>query len=300
MLLKQIFSSFDFLKPAFYKLEKSVASQSIPAVHEIAGRQKLADFPAAGTEKSFDHSLWTTLLQKYVSTDASHTLDDVTGVHLVDYRSLAADDDFGRYLSILETAANPTTSLPPPEQLAFWMNAYNALCISVLLSHTRDQPDAPPLNSINELSQAGGKPVWDQPAGTVVGETVSLNDIEHVHLRAKWDEPAVHACIVCASASCPNLRPEAYTGAHVRAQMDDQVRTWMKNPTKGLLYDAKTHRLTVSRIFLWFGDDFGGWHGLQQWLPLYLDEEDPLRKRLAAHKTVSLRFFEYSWKMNRQ
>ena len=100
--------------------------------------------------------------------------------------------------------------------------------------------------------------MWDLPAGTVCGRKYSLNEIEHDELRKKWDEPAVHACIVCASASCPDLRPQAFVASKLREQMDDQLRAWMANPTKGFVADQGTGEIKMSRIFLWFADDFGG------------------------------------------
>ena len=242
-------------------------------------------------------SAWDALLKKYVNTDyASNSIGDVTGIALVDYDGLGSDEKFKSYLDTL--AATDVAKLPQPEQLAFWMNAYNALCISLLVNAMKQRKEAgePPLQSINDLSQPNA-PVWDMPAGMVAGQRVSLNHIEHEQLRKVWDEPAVHGCIVCASASCPNLRPEAFVGTMLREQMIDQMRLWMKNDSKGLKLDG--NRLILSRIFLWFGDDFGGWDGLRTtWLPQYLQDEE-LKAKLAKNK-LKVRFFEYSWKMNRQ
>ena len=242
-------------------------------------------------------SAWDALLKKYVNTDyASNSIGDVTGIALVDYDGLGSDEKFKSYLDTL--AATDVAKLPQPEQLAFWMNAYNALCISLLVNAMKQRKEAgePPLQSINDLSQPNA-PVWDMPAGMVAGQRVSLNHIEHEQLRKVWDEPAVHGCIVCASASCPNLRPEAFVGTMLREQMIDQMRLWMKNDSKGLKLDG--NRLILSRIFLWFGDDFGGWDGLRTtWLPQYLQDEE-LKAKLAKNK-LKVRFLKYSWKMNRQ
>ena len=295
MLLK---NALDFFKPAYYLLEKSVAGKSIPAVHEIEGRRKLSDYelPASNV---MDHAAWDALLKKYVNTDASNTIGDVTGIALVDYAGMGTDPDFKSYLETLATTE--ASKLPKPEQLAFWMNAYNAICISLLVDAMKnkdgDAEDAEPLQSINGLSKPN-QPVWDMPAGKVAGESVSLNFIEHEQLRKVWDEPAVHGSIVCASASCPNLRPEAFVGTRVREQMDDQMRLWMKNDTKGLKLEDDGNKLMLSRIFLWFGDDFGGAAGLRKWLPQYLDD-DELKEKITQNK-LKVRFFEYSWKMNRQ
>ena len=56
------------------------------------------------------------------------------------------------------------------------------------------------------------KEIWDVPAGAVAGQTLSLNEIEHGVIRTRWDEPRVHACVNCASRSCPDLLGQAYRG----------------------------------------------------------------------------------------
>ena len=304
MVLSKLAQSplLDFFKPAYYKVEKKVASQQIPAVHEIPNRKKLSDFTSkANVEDVMDHAVWDALLKQYVNTDASNTIGDVTGIHLVDYAGIGADPQFEAYLQTL--AITDPSTLTEPEQLAFWMNAYNAFCISLLVNAMKKNNEEEPqdLQSINDLSKPN-LPVWDLPAGTVGGEhgVVSLNYVEHEQLRKVWAEPAVHACIVCASASCPNLRAEAFVGSRVREQMDDQVRLWLQNDSKGFRYDGKT--LFLSRIFLWFADDFGGWNGgLQEWLAQYLKDNETggIQKQLAANKIKKVRYFEYSWKMNR-
>ena len=48
--------------------------------------------------------------------------------------------------------------------------------------------------------------------GAVAGQTLSLNEIEHGVIRTRWDEPRVHACVNCASRSCPDLLGQAYRG----------------------------------------------------------------------------------------
>lgn len=300
MALKRLAETFDFLKPSLYQVEKAVASKQIPSVVNIPNRKKLSDFaPVTTADVVFDHSLWDAVLKKHV-VDTNGSIGKVNGIHLVDYTSLSKSTDFKSYLGQLESA--DVSSLPEPEQLAFWMNAYNALCISLLIQNMDETRGSNGQHSINNLSNnKGGKSVvvWDQKAGVIGGKDYSLNDIEHRELRGQWAEPAVHACIVCASASCPNLRPEAFIGSKVADQMNDQMRSWMMNDTKGLLFESKNNnKLYLSRIFLWFSDDFGGWDGIREWLPQFVD--DGTLKSQIAKNTVKLRFFEYDWQMNRK
>lgn len=201
---------WDLFKPLYYQLEKSVAGKQIPRVADIANRRTLKDHPLQPSDPSFDHSLWDGVLKRHVTPDC--TFGSVTGVNGVDYDGVAADSDFGSYLEALKE--NDPTKLPAAEQLAFWINAYNALCISLIVEHERTGEK---LKSINDLTTDQAGTVWDQTAGSVGGTAVSLNDIEHNQLRKVWDEPSLHGCIVCASSSCPNLRPEAFVGTFIAA-----------------------------------------------------------------------------------
>eukprot|EP00527_Entomoneis_sp_CCMP2396_P009250 CAMPEP_0198138240 /NCGR_PEP_ID=MMETSP1443-20131203/1656_1 /TAXON_ID=186043 /ORGANISM="Entomoneis sp., Strain CCMP2396" /LENGTH=292 /DNA_ID=CAMNT_0043799935 /DNA_START=140 /DNA_END=1018 /DNA_ORIENTATION=+ len=291
MMLKQLSNTFDFLKPSLYKVEKSVAARSIPFVMDVPDRKKLSDFDQVTTDE-FDHSLWDDILKAHI-VDLDGTIKEVKGIHLLDYDAISKDEKFEKYLTQLKEAK--VEALPQPEQLAFWMNAYNALCVSLLLKNADRVQGSDGKYSINNLSE-NGSPVWDREAGVIGGQPFSLNDVEHKELRGKWNEPALHGCIVCASGSCPNIRKEAFVGSKVREQMDDQIRSWMKNDTKGLKLEGR--KLYLSRIFLWFGDDFGGWEGLRQWLPQYIEDEE-VKSRIQKDD-VAVRFFDYNWETNRK
>lgn len=269
-----------------------VASKSIPNVSTLTGRKKLSDYPNSNSSKQpalFDHAKWNTVLKRHVTVGAGIS-GDVSGINLVDYAGVTADDDFSQYLVQLEEA--DVAKLQPAEQLAFWMNAYNALCINLIIQHEKNNNVK--IGSINELTTENN-PVWDQVAGKVAGDEISLNNIEHDQLRKVWDEPLLHACIVCASASCPNLRPEAFVVSKLKEQMEDQMRLWMKNDSKGI--KLTDNSLELSRIFLWFGADFGEWKGIQKFLPQHIEDAD-LKARV-ADGNVSVRYFEYGWQINR-
>jgi Protein of unknown function, DUF547 len=174
------------------------------------------------------------------------------------------------------------------------MNAYNALCINIILQY--EARNSCQISSITELSQKNN-PVWDQIAGKIGGNEISLNDIEHERLRKVWDEPLIHACIVCASASCPDLRAEAFVVSSLRDQMEDQMRIWLKNDSKGI--NLLDNSLQLSRIFLWFSADFGELAGIKTFLSKYSNEDnESLRERLANGK-LAVQYFDYNWKINR-
>ena len=247
----------------YYKLEQSVASKQIPALSTAeAPLKKLADGPGA----TFDHGPWDALLKTHVKNGR------------VDYDGLQADKPkFDAYVASLAQA--DVAKLSPKENFAFHCNAYNALCIGKIL-------DEKPAKSILDLSTKQ-QTVWDSRAGIIGGEAVSLNNIEHNKLRLVFAEPRVHACLVCASASCPDLAPYAFTGRELDAQLADRTRTWLANPTKGFASERNGAVARLSRIFLWFEADF----------------DDTLAfaraNGAAADGAPAVRYFEYDWSLNK-
>ncbi|KAG8457318.1 hypothetical protein KFE25_003576 [Diacronema lutheri] len=280
----------DMLEPLLNRLEKRVAARQIPPAHTAVGRQRLADVPRAGGA-TFDHAAWDRCLKAHVRPGG--TAGAIAGVHLVDYAGLAADPDFDAYLAQLAAADVP--ALGARERLALYINAYNALCCAHVVRHVRDATaDAPPLRSILEL-KSPGEVVWDRYAGTVGGERLSLNQVEHDKLRRAWAEPAVHACIVCASASCPDLRAEAFVAPRLEEQMSAQLAAWLAHPAKGAIAEGPG-RVRLSRILLWFEDDWGGAAGVRAFL-LGQPLADGVAAALSAPRPA-VRFFEYDWRLN--
>jgi Protein of unknown function, DUF547 len=300
--------SWPLLRSAYYRAEKYGASKNIPSVVNIPHRSRLADV-ADSSGSSFDHSLWNDVLTRHVAPYRHFTFGSIQDVTAVDYACIALDQSFSQYLNALATLPEPP---PPgtPDHLAFWINVYNAACIHLIVQYESVSGIA--ISSINDLSTSD-RAVWDQPAVVVAGRSYTLNDIEHVQLRQQWNEPAIHACIVCASASCPNLRWEAFDGtsaAKLQPQMQDQMVQWLSNETKGSLMRRTKYsvELELSRIFLWFSDDFAQLeksNGVIAYVSSLLqggdaNHADPLVS--SGHGTGCpriVRYLPYDWSINR-
>lgn len=144
------------------------------------------------------------------------------------------------------------------EKLAFWINAYNAFTIKVIIDNYPIKRSFSlvgifyaPSNSILQI-----KGVWDKLQYRVAGRLITLGDIEHEILRKDFNEPRIHMAIVCASISCPDLANQAYTGDEIEEQLTEASVRFINNPDKGALIDEKDNRVKVSKIFKWFGEDF--------------------------------------------
>ncbi len=167
----------------------------------------------------------------------------------VDYAALRKDPLYTKVYTGL-ARFDPARLAGREERLAFYINAYNILAIKVVLDNW-------PLASIKD---AGGlfSPVWNQTAGVIGGRRFSLDEIEHEILRPMGD-PRIHMAIVCASVSCPDLRPEPYRAARLQQQLDRQAGDFLANPGKGLRITEDGIR--VSKIFDWFEEDFAKAYG---------------------------------------
>ncbi len=178
---------------------------------------------------------------------------------LVRYTDLKAHrrvlDDFARQMKGADGTA--VASWPAPDQIAFWINAYNGLTLLAVVDHYPIEPSfwaafRFPANSIRQISG-----VWDELQFDVAGRRLTLDDIEHHILRRDFDEPRIHMALVCAALGCPPLRAEPYSGDRLDAQLDDQSRRFLSNPAKCRI-DPGGGVVELSPIFDWYGADFIG------------------------------------------
>jgi hypothetical protein len=182
------------------------------------------------------------------------------------------------------------------EKKAFWINAYNALTIRTLLDE--DLPGTVPHAAFF------GKNIFKQEDYRIAGKVRSLNEIEHEILRKRFDDPRIHAALVCGASSCPRLRPEPYTGAGIDRQLNEEVRRWLqkgrnKAGRRKNRLDTEANILYVSEIFKWFEEDFdgGGEEGVLAFVYRYVDEET--REYMKRHD-VKIEHLDYDWSLNNQ
>ncbi len=179
--------------------------------------------------QKLDHSKWTDILQSYVAENGA-----------VNYKELQKNPKpLNAYLSHLATNA-PKDNWSKVEKMAFWINAYNAYTIQLIL-------DNYPTESIKDIRDP-----WGQTFFEIGGKTMALNTIEHEILRPMGD-PRIHFAIVCASESCPKLLNCAYESKTLTDQLDQAAREFINDTSKNSISESK---ITISKIFKWFKSDF--------------------------------------------
>ena len=127
------------------------------------------------------------------------------------------------------------------EQMAYWINLYNALTVDIVLQH-------PQKKSIKRMgARLFSFGPWDDPVIKIAGQTLTLNDIEHRILRPIWQDHRIHYAVNCASVSCPNLSAIAFSGALLEPALSAAERTYINHP-RGVSVD-NPDSLTLSSIF---------------------------------------------------
>jgi hypothetical protein len=143
--------------------------------------------------------------------------------------------------------------------VALWINAYNAYTIQLVNKHGERRSIRNINKSFGGLVKAYGP--WREKLATVGGRAYGLDEIEQDILRKRFQEPRIHFALVCAAMGCPPLRSEAFTGARLDAQLDDQARAFLlRSPEKNRV-DVAARTVHLSPIFVGFRDyikDFGG------------------------------------------
>ena len=212
------------------------------------------------------HFLFDELLKKYVSDNGN-----------VDYEGFKnSREKLLGYISILQNTFPKLDKLKPSKEqkLAYWINAYNALTIDLILQNY-------PLKSIKDID----KP-WDQRLWKFGNKWLNLNDIEHQILR-KMDEPRIHFAIVCASFSCPKLQNTAFTVSDIETQLTTATKEFLDDSTKNYI---SQNNLRLSKILKWFAKDFKTNGSLIDFLNKYTEIEISSKAKKS--------FKDYNWDLN--
>ena len=247
----------------------------------FAGILLLAVFALRAVAVPFDqsHSLYDRVLKTYVKNA------------LVDYAGLKAHpQNLDRYLQELASVDEAQfKTWTVNQQLAFLINAYNASTLKLVADHY-------PIASIKDIGGLFGSP-FRQDAVRLFGRTMTLDDLEHGIIRPRYHDPRVHFALVCGARSCPQLRSEAYVGSRLDEQLRSQGRWFMLWRNQ---FDLENKSASLSSIFHWFSEDFGGnQSALLHFIAPYTEEG--VRQSLESDpESWNITYVKYDWALNVQ
>jgi hypothetical protein len=220
----------------------------------------------------------------------------------VNYDALAADreglDHYYLHLAMVSPRSHPELFPTREDELAYWINAYNAAVLVTVLEHY-------PIDGVGDVeaplllrpflfgnARLAGFFVFQEV--TLGGERMNLYDLENDIIRV-YGEPRIHFAINCASVGCPFLPREAFHPRRLDAQLDRETRRFFASPEK-LRIDHENRVLHLSSILDWFEEDFGG--DLRGYVRRYVAPDVQAELDRAAGYRVQ--FIEYDWGLNRQ
>lgn len=230
-----------------------------------------------------DYSAWNAILHKYY--------DPARGM---DYAALKAHDAGALQNLRQQLGRVNVAALNRKQQLAYWINVYNVNTVATIV-------ESYPVESIRDISTDPiiRLNVFKKERIPVGSAKLSLDDVENAKIREGFHDPRIHFAINCAARSCPPIRPEAYNGASVDAQLDDQVRRFLSGPL-GARFETKGNDVTVhvTKIMDWFNKDFEQWAGGKAaFLRRYVT---PDKQRLIdrAGSELDFEYHDYDWSLN--
>ena len=214
-------------------------------------------------------------------------IKDTNGIARVDYKAVSATDKANLASFLDQLQQIDPGNLEREDQLAYWINLYNAQTIRVVL-------DAYPVSSIRKIKDGPFSiGPWNRKDVVINGTALSLNDIEHRIIRPTFDEPRIHYALNCAAASCPNLAPQAWRGAGMDAAFEAVELSYLADD-RGIIIGADG-RVTASKIFIWFREDFGA---NEDQILARLISKSPAPKAAALKARGRIDQYEYDWSLN--
>jgi hypothetical protein len=220
------------------------------------------------------HRKWDELVKAYVSEQG-----------MINYKGMKQDEaKLDEYLTLLSSTPVKKGEWTEDQQLAYWINAYNAYTVKLILNHY-------PLQSIKDIKSEAETP-WDIGFFEIGGKKYTLNEIEHQTLRKQFEtDPRYHFALVCAAMSCPRLRTEAYIPEILDEQLDDQGRIFIAASSKNEIVSAE--KAVLSPYFDWYAKDFKqGDESVIGWVNKFSDTK--------LNKDVDISYKDYDWSLNEQ
>lgn len=242
-----------------------------------------------------EHKLFTAELKKYIDKDLVHY-----------NRWKHYQDGLKFYIATLSALTGEEyKNFTEPEKKAFWLNAYNALTIKLVLDHYPISGKTPwyPKDSIRQIDG-----FWEKNHFKIADRDVTLETIMHKLIRSRHGDPRMHFMVVPASKGCLPLRNTAYTADNLDADLKAAQSAFL-NDAKQVRFDAKNKQVFLSQIFEWFPLDFAKAAGFVKMpLPPPTDEEiiltyilgiaPPAVRDQFSVKDTKVSFIPYDWSLN--
>lgn len=267
--------------------------------------QRILNPPVAQTAEVLDSQQVASRLKQAINGLKGHFYDTDTGK--IKYAAMKGSEAYQEYLAAAARLRGLNlSSLETQEQrLAFWINLYNALVVHGIIELGVE-------NSVREVGR-----FFEEVAYAVGEEVFSLDAIEHGILRGNQrkhlfagrpfgagdqrlalmlpqPEPRIHFTLVCGSKSCPPIG--TYQEDKIARQLELAAGSFINSDNVRI--DPGKRELKLSKIFDWYGKDFGSKAQLLQFIAGY--RRDPAEQAWLREQgtRVRIQWLPYDWGLN--
>ncbi len=157
---------------------------------------------------------------------------------------------------------------------AFYINAYNILVIKQVVD----------LYPIYGPLKVDG--FFTGIKNTVMGQEMTLDELEKGNLYVQFPDPRLHFVLVCAAKGCPPVGGFSYKPDNLENQLTERTKDVLNLDWFIRVNGKKTE---ISQLFDWYTKDFG-------------DSKEFINKYRTKKLTESskISYYEYDWSLNNQ
>jgi len=190
------------------------------------------------------------------------------------YRALKAErGKLDGFLNLVATAS--VAKMSREEQIAFWLNAYDAIVLRTIVDHYPIQGHSPdyPAKSIRQIPGA-----FERLPHRVAGRTLTLDQIEKDVLPS-FNDPRVFFAIGRGAVGSGRLRSEAFVPVRLEEQLSDVASECVQRG-QCVQIDPETGKVNASAIFSWREKEFAA--GYADKSPAALANRSPIERAIVA------------------
>jgi Protein of unknown function, DUF547 len=171
---------------------------------------------------------------------------------LVYYRALKSDRSrLDRYIATLNIPAQTYSGWTREQQVAFWLNAYNAFVLETVIDNypIRARSTTFPAVSVKQIPGA-----FEQTKHRAAGRSVTLDEIEKTILP-EFKDARVYLALGRGAIGSGRLRSEAYTAQRLKQQLESVQKEFVSEEQM-IQIDRVDNVVSVTPIFSWREADF--------------------------------------------
>jgi len=217
--------------------------------------------PSAGADppqtQHFSYEAYARVLSSFVNEKG-----------LVNYAGLTQNpedlDRFYHQVASVSPDSHPQLFPAKDDQLAYWINAYNATVMKGVVAYY-------PITSVAAVKPPALLFFFPSKSGffffqrfTYGSKETSLYVLENRVIRERFNDPRIHFVLNCASSSCPELPQRPFYPESLEQQLEAETAAFINSP-ENVRYDSQSNVLYLSSIFDWYQKDFVDW--LDQHVP---------------------------------